>query len=146
MSTTSQTFALTFSQTNALQPDRTTPVDLITYTDSNAVMVAEGAVVVPAAGMTLTLPPGWSKVNQVLIVNTDAASYLNLAQGTLARVLPTLGGMYQESAAYVSGTAVPPIAGQTVSTVYGTWVLRPVSASGAVGSLTATAYIWLTGF
>ncbi len=150
MATSAQTFSLSFTQTNALQPSRVTPPDLLPSTDTVPTMVSEGYVVVPAAGMTLSLPAGWTRVTQVLIVNTDLTSYLNLAFSTVARVLPPNGGAYSENTAYNTATApatpVPVAAGQTAATAYGTWVLRPVGVTGAYGAVSAAAYIWLAGF
>lgn len=149
MAINAQTFSLSWTPTNALQPTRQSPATLPTYSDSNPTQVAEQELTLAAGSpITLALPPGWSQVTQALLINVDSTNYINLKFGSsnLAIVLAPNGGHFDFTASFVSGAAVPLLGGQSAFPAYGTWVAEGVTSSGVAASSTVSLYAWLAGF
>lgn len=108
------TFALktTYTANLSLQPDRSTPSGLPTWSDGRPSQVAEGELTLPAnlgTPIVLPVPASWSNVYGVYLVNTDPTGYVQLVTygGTVAapntpvnatlRILQPQGGQYCES-------------------------------------------------
>ena len=154
MATNSYSSTSTWTPTNALQPDRSTPPTLPVYSDTNPTQVAEFELRLPgSAAQTLGLPPGWTNITQVRIINTDLTNYLNLQFGATAAssvtvVLAPNGGEFNLTQAFAAGTpptAIPLLASQVAFTTYGTWKAQGVTVAGSAASTTTSVYIWLAG-
>lgn len=152
MATNTFTSASSWTPTSDLQPSAVSPVSLPTYSDSVATQQAQQQLVLAAgAAVTLALPPGWSYVTDVRIVNTSLTNYVNLQLGAVAGasspvvILPPGGGEFHYTQAIAAGAAVPLLVSQVRLTAYGTWVAKGVDASGVAVASTTGLYVWLAG-
>ncbi len=147
------TLATSYTQTSGLQPDRSTPPGFPVYTDSRPTQVAEGELLLPAAGsaILLPIPASWTSVYQVVLFNIDTKGYVQVVTygATLAlpttyvnpqfRILQPNGGQFCESV-YI---------GTVAATQYNrplAYTVQAVDSNGISASSAATKlYYYLTG-
>ena len=149
MATSTLKVTNTFTATNGLQPNRSTPVDIPESSNSTATQVFETTLIMPAGSdlLTLSFPSNWSNVYQLTIVNTHASLYVSVNlpinsapppyTPVTAAILPPNGGTFAMSTVPSSeATGFKPLYTQ----------LQQVTSAGAVDTNGAcTVYVYATG-
>lgn len=145
MATSTLTVTSTFTRTNGLQADQSTPVSIPVFTDSTPTQVFQQELLLPAAGssVTLPIPSYWATITQVQIVNIDTTGYvaltLNGTSGPISIGLAPNGGTFATSlyATALSGSVAP---------TPKTWTLKSMASDGTTAGAAATnCLIYIAG-